>query len=94
MSHQVNQERVFVALDVMNLYHSGQEQFGRDFRVNFGKLVEMIRGKRICRLPRNLHTIAYTVTPHFQINKNGAMKQIEPHNKGFMTYLEKIGIES
>lgn len=86
-------ERVFVSIDVMNIFHSGQEQFGRFCRVDYKKLFSLIKEKQICQFPRKLHGIAYTVTPHFKIQKDGSIKQTENKNRGFLKYLQDMDVE-
>jgi uncharacterized LabA/DUF88 family protein len=90
---EIELERVFVAIDVLNLYHSGQDQFGRDYRVNYAKLIELIKSKPVCMLPRHLEIVAYVVTPSFKLLPNGSLKQLDQKNTGFITHLGMLGIK-
>jgi len=86
-------ERVLVAIDVNNVFRAGQEQFGTRSRVNFKKLINSIRQKVLCGLPRELTVVAYTITPNFKIQKDGVVKQVKPQNKAFLDHLERLGVE-
>lgn len=89
-----NIERVFFAIDVMNLFHSAKDYFGKDYRINFNKLVRMVTNKPICRLPRTLNSIAYTVTPNFRIKRDGTFQRTEVRKSiGFIKSLEHLSIQ-
>lgn len=87
-------ERVFFAIDVMNLFHSAKDYFGKDYRINFAKLVKLIVNKPICRLPRVVESVAYTVTPNFRINKDGTFQRTEVRKSvGFIKSLKQLNIQ-
>ena len=37
-----NDERIFVAVDVMNIWYTGRYQFGDGTRINYAKLVDLL----------------------------------------------------
>lgn len=84
-------ERVFVAIDANNIYHSGRDTFGPAYRINFRKLIELIQKNGICLLPRRLEITAYTVTPNFKKNKDGSLTHANAKNRGLLRYLESLG---
>jgi len=73
-------ERVFVAVDVMNLWYSGRDHLGSDVRVHYGKLKDLIRNRKLGSIPRALRLIAYTIST-------------ENHNTKFIETLQKAGYE-
>ncbi len=56
----VNEKRVFVAIDIQNLWYAAQESFGKSHRVNFAKLRRAITSNNTP--PCEIEAIAYVVT--------------------------------
>lgn len=87
-------ERVYVAVDVSNLWHSSREQFGSNARVDFGKLRELVLGKPLARIPRKARMVAYTITASTRARANGRIRYVDKSkNDRFLSTLEKIGFE-
>jgi uncharacterized LabA/DUF88 family protein len=87
-------ERVFAAVDIMNLWYSGREMLGIDVRVNYAKLKDLIYSKSLGSYPRIVHLVAYTITASARQDKDGSIKHHnEPPNAKFMDSLKKIGYE-
>lgn len=77
-------ERVFVAVDVMNLWYSGRDHLGSSVRVNYGKLKDLIRSRKLGSIPRALRLIAYTIS-----TEEGSRDR----NTKFIETLQKAGYE-
>lgn len=86
-------ERVRVAVDVMNLWYAGRDQFGRDVRVNFDKLRNLIQSHNIGRYPRKLKLVAYTITASAKVDNNITTYHNQPRNEKFLETLQKAGYE-
>lgn len=87
-------ERVYVAVDVMNLWYSGRAQFGPGVRVNYGKLKDLIRNKRLGNYSRVLKLVAYTITASTKQEDDGSVTHHDqPRNAKFLDTLQKAGYE-
>ena len=86
-------ERIFVAIDVQNLWYSSREQFGLTARVDFEKLRDMILRKTLARIPRSPKMVAYTVTASTKIKASGEIKYVGKKNDRFLSALEHLGFE-
>lgn len=87
-------ERVFVAVDVMNLWYSGKAHFGPKTRVNYGRLKDLIRSRQLGSYPRALRLIAYTITPSAKHQEDGSLKYYQqPPNTKFLDTLQRAGYE-
>jgi len=86
-------ERVFVACDVMNLWYSGQAQYGPWVRVNYGKLKDLLLAKPIGSYKRTLRMIAYTVTALTKKSEEGTTTQKVGRNSRFLESLQRVGYE-
>lgn len=86
-------ERILVAVDVNNLWHSCQEVYGNWYRVNFTALQEKIRNQRFHEC--DIKFIAYTVTlpPKWIDKDNGRRKKLTHENDQFLRYLRIKGFE-
>lgn len=54
-------ERVLLAVDVNNLWHTCQSRFGADARVDFAKLLKKVRKNGYKDVPRKVTAIAYAI---------------------------------
>lgn len=90
-----DKERVFVAVDVMNLWYSARHQFGDGSRVNYRKLIDLIKSKKLGSFERQLNAIAYTVTSSTKQDSDGSIKHIDPkiRNARFSKKLEEFGFK-
>jgi uncharacterized LabA/DUF88 family protein len=88
-------ERVFCAVDIMNLWYTGRVQYGPGVRVNYGKLKDLIRSQKLGAYPRSLKLIAYTITASAkQEEEDGSVSHHEqPRNAKFLETLKKAGYE-
>jgi uncharacterized LabA/DUF88 family protein len=88
-------ERVFVAVDVMNLWYSARHQFGDGVRVNYRSLIDLIKSKALGSYPREIHAIAYTVTSSTKQMTDGSIKHVDPRvrNARFARKLGQFGFE-
>lgn len=69
-------ERVYVAVDVQNVWYAGKEQYGKSARLNFKKLKELISSKPLARIPRQLMLVAYTVTSSTRKRSDGSLRYV------------------
>jgi uncharacterized LabA/DUF88 family protein len=85
-------ERVYVAVDVQNVWYSSREQFGPKARMDFEKLRELISSKPLARIPRKLRMVAYTVTSSTRRRPDGTLRHVgmDKNNK-FLDTLRRIG---
>ena len=83
-------EHVFVAIDVANLWHSTKREFGDKARIDYSRLIEIIRNNQASSKPRELDIVAYTITSVQQILPNGTIKQLGSGNEKFLKYLFKL----
>jgi uncharacterized LabA/DUF88 family protein len=86
-------EKVLVAVDVMNLWHCGHNEFGGGSKVNYYKLIELIENKQLDDRTRDLDLHAYTVTSHTRKMPDGSIEFVGPRNQNFLEFLERIGFE-
>jgi uncharacterized LabA/DUF88 family protein len=88
-------ERVFIAVDVMNLWYSARHQFGDGVRVNYRSLINLIKGKALGSYPRELQAIAYTVTSSTKQAPDGSIRHVDPkaRNARFARKLEQFGFQ-
>jgi len=86
-------ERVFVAIDIQNLWHGGQAQYGPWVRVNYGKLKDLIFSRPIGSYPRNVRLIAYTVTAATKKSDEGSVNLRVGRNSKFLESLQRAGYE-
>jgi uncharacterized LabA/DUF88 family protein len=89
-----NVERVYVAVDVSNLWHSSREQFGINARVDFEKLRDLILSKKLARIPRQARLVAYTITASTRIRASGKIRYVDKNkNDRFLSTLKRLGFE-
>jgi uncharacterized LabA/DUF88 family protein len=86
-------ERVFVAVDVQNIWYSCKEQFGPTARIAFNKLQSLILSKPLARIPRKAHFVAYTVTSSTKTKPDGKVKYTGKKNDRFLELLAEFGFE-
>jgi uncharacterized LabA/DUF88 family protein len=86
-------ERVFVAVDVSNLWFLAQYAFGPNARVNYGRLKSLIQNNTTGELPRQLDLRAYTVTASARKLDNGTIEPVASRNAPFIESLQKIGYQ-
>lgn len=80
-------ERVFVAVDVNNLWSTCQDLFGEEYRISYPALLD-----RIYSFDRDLLLHAYVVPmPYQRIDRSGQLIITPPKNKRFIEYLENVG---
>lgn len=84
-------ERVYVAVDVQNIWYSSREQFGSTARVNFDKLKYLILNKQLSTLPRELNLVAYTITASTKVRADGQIRYVGKKNDRFLETLTRIG---
>ena len=82
------EEKVLVAVDVNNLWHSCQESHGHDYRVDFPNLIELVRSMGYVEVHRVLRLIAYVV----EIPSKDSRSKVA-RNARFIEYLGKLGFE-
>jgi uncharacterized LabA/DUF88 family protein len=86
MNQQV--ERVFVAVDVNNLWHSCQQIYGRDYRVSYPDLKDLIMSLEYDKVPREVTLTAYVIEiPSRDGKAKGA------RNERFIEYLRGLGFK-
>ena len=76
-------ERVLVAVDVNNLWHSCQEVFGPSFRVSYPDLKSLVHSLGYKNVPRETSWIAYVVEVPSRTSPEKA-----PRNARFIEYLK------
>jgi uncharacterized LabA/DUF88 family protein len=88
-------ERVFIAVDVMNLWYSARHQFGDGVRVNYRSLINLIKSKALGSYPRELQAIAYTVTSSTKQAADGSIRHVDPkaRNARFARKLKQFGFQ-
>jgi uncharacterized LabA/DUF88 family protein len=87
-------ERVFCAVDVMNIWYSGRAQFGPGVRVNYGRLKDLVRNHKLGNYPRELKLVAYTITASAKQEDDGSVTHHDqPRNAKFLETLQKAGYE-
>lgn len=79
-------ERVYVAVDVNNLWHSCQQVFGREYRVSYPHLKQMILDLRYEKVPREVVFVAYVIEVPSRNSKT-------PRNARFIEYLRGLGFK-
>lgn len=85
-------ERVYVAVDVQNVWYSSKEQFGASARMDFEKLKNLISNKPLARIPRKLQLVAYTVTSSTRRRGDGTLRYVgKGKNERFLSTLKRIG---
>jgi len=77
-------ERAYVAIDVNNLWHSCREIHGRDARVSYSSLKQLICSRQFANMPRQAKIVAYAVTVQ------GSDKQ-PAQNARFLRSLRNLG---
>ena len=83
--------RVFVAVDVNNLWHSCRQVFGADYRVSFQALKDLI-SKLYQDGKREFTFVAYAITlPYRKQLKDGRQVRLPPRNARFLESMEKMG---
>ena len=94
MTSKENTERVFAAVDIMNLWHSGREQLGPEVRVNYGRLKDLILNQQLGSYQRKVTLVAYTITSPAKQESNGHTHyRDQPRNHRFLSTLKEIGYE-
>jgi len=78
-------ERVFVAVDVQNLWYSCREEFGDGARVRYRQLIDLIRSGN-----RELLLHAYLITANTKIIR-GKTKFVGRQNSRFIESLQELG---
>jgi len=87
-------EKVFLAVDVNNLWHGCKELHGQQARVNFATLLKRVNAAGFKKVPREIRAVAYTITAPFRkTTPTGFVREESSRNKGFLAALEKIGYE-
>lgn len=87
-------ERVYLAVDVNNLWHSCQALFGTYARVDYAKILDKIKGGGFARVPRRVHAVAYTITtPRRKSLLDGRVKIEASANARFLESLKRFGYE-
>lgn len=87
-------ERVYLAVDVNNLWHSCRETFGSAARVNFKALLTKINGAGYIKVPRNVQAVAYTITaPHRRTSATGRVREEGSRNERFLASMRRFGYE-
>ena len=84
-------ERVFVAVDVMNIWYSARNEFGDGARLNYSKLIEFINKKPFIGANRSLNLVAYTITSLSKQMDDGSVRHVGPRNKKFVNLLKGLG---
>lgn len=81
-------ERVLVAVDVNNLWHSCQQIYGVGFRVSYPRLENLVSSLGFNNVPRETKWVAYVVeVPH----RDDSIKPAK--NARFIGYLEHRGFQ-
>ena len=93
MTKPEDNERVYAAVDVQNLWYSSREQFGTSARVDFNKLKELILHKKLARVPRVVELVAYTVTAATRIRPSGQTRYVGKKNFRFLETIERLGFK-
>jgi uncharacterized LabA/DUF88 family protein len=87
-------ERVFVAVDIMNLWYAARDQYGKEVRVNYDKLKKLIQQRALGRYPRQLQLRAYTITASTRTMPDGSTEHLDqPRNTKFLGTLRTSGYE-
>lgn len=89
------EERVYVAVDVSNLWHSCRERFGNSARVNFAAVRNLIQNKQTEDRPRRLTLVAYAISlPYNKTDSTGkTVKQVASRNDKFFQHLASVGYD-
>jgi len=87
-------ERVYLAVDVNNLWHSCREVYGITARVNYAGLLAKIKKGGFTQVPRDVVAVAYTITaPHRRVAGDGRVREEGSRNTRFLSSLERFGYE-
>ena len=87
-------EKVYVAVDVNNLWHSCRDIFGSTTRVNYDQLLKKIRTGVYRGVPREVTAVAYTITsPHRRTSETGRTREEPSRNSRFLESLQKFGYQ-
>ena len=85
-------ERVYIAVDVNNLWHSCRDIYGFDYRVNYRTLLDKIVRNAHPKLPRQANAVAYTITaPRRHVDHTGSVREEPSSNNRFLESLTKFG---
>jgi len=90
-----SEERVYVAIDVNNLWHSCREVFGVDARVDYSAIKNLIQNRQTETRPRRLTLVAYAISlPYRKVDDTGkTVKQYASRNSRFLYYLAALGYD-
>lgn len=87
-------EKVYVALDVNNLWYSCRDIFGVTARVNFNSILNRIKNDSYKDMTREVTAIAYTITsPHRVSTPQGKIIEEPSRNSSFLESLKKMGYQ-
>ena len=87
-------EKVYVAVDVNNLWHSAKGIYGSQARVDFLDLYNRIKKGGFDKVPREVRAVAYTITaPHRTETPEGTIRVKSSRNERFLVTLGKFGYE-
>lgn len=87
-------ERVFLAVDVNNLWHSCREVFGFTARVDYALVLGKVRANGYAKVSRKVQAVAYTITaPHRRVSASGRVREDGPRNTGFLATLKRLGYQ-
>lgn len=85
-------EKVFVAVDVNNLWHACKSIYGPTARVDFLDLIQRIQRGGFSKVPREVRAHAYTVSAPFRIETpEGTTRVKSVNNERFVQVLGKFG---
>lgn len=88
-------ERVYIAVDVNNLWHSCRDIFGPTARVNYDQLLKKIKDGGYKGVIRSVLAVAYTITaPHRRFSDvTGRVREEPSRNSRFLESLQKFGYQ-
>jgi uncharacterized LabA/DUF88 family protein len=81
---------ILVAVDVQNIWYAGKAQFGPFARLDYNKLLDLVKTSYS---NHRLRLYAYTITPKTKLTQEGDIKTIDRKNEGFIFYLEQLGFK-
>jgi hypothetical protein len=93
-TEEVVPERVFMAVDVNNLWHLCRAEFGQCARVRFDYLLYRVGLGGFHNVPRKIHAVAYAITvPRRRVSSNGNVRETSSNNSRFLESMAGFGYE-